>query len=275
MSAITSVAAQPTENVTHTLALVFGQHLIRDCIGLQLAGHLPGFNIRLLERSADLVELRDRDSMSLVVLWIDTSDTGFESAFEAALEAASKGPIALLVDFIDPALARRALTHGVRAYLSTSMSLAELASAIRFVAAGGTYISPSVLDAMSTDRPAPVEGEEHHRQFSPRQLDVLERLQEGKQNKIIAYELGMAESTVKVHIRSIMKKLNARNRTEVVLKTNRLQRTARAGHFQNVVACVAPRFANSANTTRTIGSAEPALSLPAKTGSGPWRVPSR
>jgi DNA-binding NarL/FixJ family response regulator len=56
--------------------------------------------------------------------------------------------------------------------------------------------------------------------FSPRQLQVLERLRQGKQNKIIAYELGMCESTVKVHIRHIMRKLNARNRTQVVLLTN-------------------------------------------------------
>ena len=57
-------------------------------------------------------------------------------------------------------------------------------------------------------------------QFSPRQLQVLKGLRQGKQNKIIAYELGMCESTVKVHIRHIMKKLNARNRTQVVLLTN-------------------------------------------------------
>jgi DNA-binding NarL/FixJ family response regulator len=56
-------------------------------------------------------------------------------------------------------------------------------------------------------------------QFSPRQLQVLERLRQGKQNKMIAYELGMCESTVKVHLRHIMKKLNARNRTQVVLLT--------------------------------------------------------
>jgi DNA-binding NarL/FixJ family response regulator len=63
--------------------------------------------------------------------------------------------------------------------------------------------------------------------FSPRQLQVLERLNEGKQNKVIAYELGMAESTVKEHIRHIMKKLNARNRTQVVLMSrNVLQVTA-------------------------------------------------
>jgi DNA-binding NarL/FixJ family response regulator len=61
-------------------------------------------------------------------------------------------------------------------------------------------------------------------EFSPRQSQVLEGLRQGKQNKIIAYELGMCESTVKVHLRHIMRKLNARNRTQVVLLTNRMHR---------------------------------------------------
>jgi DNA-binding NarL/FixJ family response regulator len=52
---------------------------------------------------------------------------------------------------------------------------------------------------------------------------VLELLKEGKQNKIIAYKLGMCESTVKVHIRQIMRKLKATNRTQVVLFTQGFQ----------------------------------------------------
>jgi DNA-binding NarL/FixJ family response regulator len=51
---------------------------------------------------------------------------------------------------------------------------------------------------------------------------VLRALREGKANKIIAYELNMRESTVKVHVRNIMKRLNARNRTEVAFKTRDL-----------------------------------------------------
>jgi DNA-binding NarL/FixJ family response regulator len=59
--------------------------------------------------------------------------------------------------------------------------------------------------------------------FSRRQLQVLELLKEGKQNKIISYELGMSEGTVKVHIRQIMRKLKVRNRTQVVLLTQSIQ----------------------------------------------------
>ena len=51
--------------------------------------------------------------------------------------------------------------------------------------------------------------------FTARQTAVLNVLCKGKANKIIAYELCMCESTVKVHVRNIMKKLKATNRTQI------------------------------------------------------------
>jgi DNA-binding NarL/FixJ family response regulator len=207
----------PVSSSADTIAFVIGERLIRDCVGPQLAGHLPGSNVRLLERTEDLVELGDWCSISLIVLWLDNSDMDFE----AALEAAPQRPIAILSHFADAALVSRALTHGVRAYFNSSMSLTELASAVRFVVAGGTFVPLSALNGLIAERPASAKGNSGDDRLSPRQLEVLELLQQGKQNKIIAYELGMAEATVKVHVRMIMKKLNARNRTEVVLKTER------------------------------------------------------
>jgi len=63
--------------------------------------------------------------------------------------------------------------------------------------------------------------------FSSRQANVIEALRRGKSNKVIAYELNMCESTVKVHVRNIMKRLNAKNRTEVAFMANEmLQRRA-------------------------------------------------
>ena len=58
--------------------------------------------------------------------------------------------------------------------------------------------------------------------FTSRQIAVIEALRRGKANKIIAHELKMRESTVKVHVRNIMKKLNAKNRTEVAYLANQL-----------------------------------------------------
>jgi DNA-binding NarL/FixJ family response regulator len=58
--------------------------------------------------------------------------------------------------------------------------------------------------------------------FTPRQLEVLRLLRQGKPNKIIAYELDVEESTVKVHVRHIMRKLKATNRTHAVVLANQL-----------------------------------------------------
>jgi DNA-binding NarL/FixJ family response regulator len=48
---------------------------------------------------------------------------------------------------------------------------------------------------------------------------VIRALQQGKPNKVIAYELNMCESTVKVHVRNLMKKMKAKNRTDLAIKT--------------------------------------------------------
>src|SRR5262245_37494293 len=141
-----SVADRPN-GVGDTIAIVIDQRMVRDCVGPPLARHLPGYNVKLVGWPEDLVELKDWCSISLVVLWICRAATDFETAFEAAIEAAAANrPIAILADFADANLVARALTYGVRGFLSTSMSLTELASTIRFVAEGGRYMPPSMLD---------------------------------------------------------------------------------------------------------------------------------
>ena len=65
--------------------------------------------------------------------------------------------------------------------------------------------------------------------FTPRQAAVVEAIARGKANKLIARELDMCESTVKVHVRRIMKKLGARNRTEVALIANGLPNSRQKG----------------------------------------------
>ena len=54
---------------------------------------------------------------------------------------------------------------------------------------------------------------------TPREVAVIRALQQGKPNKVIAYELNMCESTVKVHVRNLMKKMKAKNRTDLAIKT--------------------------------------------------------
>jgi DNA-binding NarL/FixJ family response regulator len=118
-----------------------------------------------------------------------------------------------------------AINGGVRGYIPTSVSLKVALEAMRLVRVGGVFIPASALLTQRVDgaeaAPNPLRS-----MFTPRQTAVLEELQKGKANKIIAYELNMKESTVKVHVRNIMRKVGATNRTEVAVRGLALNRSA-------------------------------------------------
>jgi len=71
---------------------------------------------------------------------------------------------------------------------------------------------------MSLDASPPRAAAPDRSTFTTRERHVIGAIKQGKSNKIIAYELSMCESTVKVHVRHIMKKLGARNRTAVAMR---------------------------------------------------------
>ncbi|MGF7153651.1 helix-turn-helix domain-containing protein [Novosphingobium gossypii] len=64
--------------------------------------------------------------------------------------------------------------------------------------------------------------------LTPTQMRVLDCVRSGLLNKQIAYELGMAEATVKVHMTALMRKLNVRNRTQAAVAADRLERATAA-----------------------------------------------
>jgi DNA-binding NarL/FixJ family response regulator len=132
-------------------------------------------------------------------------------------------PVLIMSDLCDASEVRLAFGFGARGYLPTSLAISEVTAIVRLVAQGGTYVPASILESLfENHRSAPTQTPDETEwpcSFSPRQLQVLERLNEGKQNKVIANELGMSEATVKVHMRNMMKKLNVCNRTQLVLMT--------------------------------------------------------
>jgi DNA-binding NarL/FixJ family response regulator len=123
-------------------------------------------------------------------------------------------PVVVISDIEDGSRIMRMLEKGARGYIPTSMALSVAAEAVRLVEVGGTFAPFSTLKL-----PCPETDANSSALFTERQIMVVEALRRGKANKQIALELNMRESTVKVHVRRIMKKLNARNRTEVAVMT--------------------------------------------------------
>ncbi|OJU87360.1 MAG: hypothetical protein BGO06_09765 [Shinella sp. 65-6] len=132
-------------------------------------------------------------------------------------------PVILLADSVDLLQIMKALEFGAKGYIPSSVTIDVCIEAIALSLAGGVFLPASSVLAMrqvlesevSVERPL-------DSMFTARQIEVVNALRRGKANKIIAYELNLRESTVKVHIRNIMKKMKATNRTEVAYKLNEL-----------------------------------------------------
>jgi DNA-binding NarL/FixJ family response regulator len=143
---------------------------------------------------------------------------------------------------LDMRLTRHLIQIGVSGVLGGSESLATAVAAVHFSMAGGIY-APAELIRSAWDEPRANGGHavtngghaatngghaatngarpaqpQSAKSFTRRERDILQRLRRGLQNKSIAFDLGISENTVKVHLHNIMTKLHATNRTQVVFR---------------------------------------------------------
>ena len=107
-----------------------------------------------------------------------------------------------------------AVQAGAQGYLLKGAPRQELFNAIRIVAGGGSLLQPLVASKLvrRASQPPPASFEP----LTPRELEVLQELARGRQNKEIAAKLVISERTVKFHVSAILAKLDAGNRTEAV-----------------------------------------------------------
>ncbi len=158
---------------------------------------------------------------------LSVTDPEVSVHFEQILAHYPTVPIVILSDLGDREEVRFALAAGARGFVSTLLDPQLMCAALRLVRAGGKFAPPELFDEWMRPRaevdeiePA-AEAMAQHSELTPRQTHVLQLLQQGFPNKVIAAKLGMTESTVKVHVRQIMRRLGAKNRTEAALLAQR------------------------------------------------------
>jgi DNA-binding NarL/FixJ family response regulator len=153
-------------------------------------------------------------------------------------------PLAVVADAEDARSIRAALGSGGRGYISTMLEPDVVGSVLSLILAGGSYVPPTAFlsdDAAEAAEPAAgaagMNGS--HLPLTERQQAVLRCLHQGKSNKMIARELDMRESTVKVHVRSILRKLGALNRTQAALAAVELESRGRRGDNEGAAPVLA------------------------------------
>ena len=121
--------------------------------------------------------------------------------------------VLVLTTFSDPDLIQRAVKAGATGYVLKNVSAGELAKAIRQTHAGVPTLAPEVAEVLMQALTAPVPP---GTLLTERELEVLALIAEGLTNAEIAERLVLALSTVKTHVSSIITKLGASGRAEVV-----------------------------------------------------------
>jgi len=116
--------------------------------------------------------------------------------------------IIMLTTFEGDVEVQRALAAGARGYILKSTPLEELVAVIREVHRGRKHLPPQVAQRLAEHIGTEV--------LSEREVQVLKQIAEGNRNKDIGVQLSISEETVKAHVRHILEKLNAKDRTQAV-----------------------------------------------------------
>ncbi|WP_156421547.1 LuxR C-terminal-related transcriptional regulator [Aureimonas sp. AU40] len=209
------------------IAMIHGCRIFQECLEQALRVRAPNIGIQCFESVDEFAaDLTASSPYALILLYMGSRASGEDTTREemAFLKSRLSVPLVVLAEGDGIDSIKLAIDAGAQGYIAMNMALSAAVEALQMVRAGGMFIPASCIS--SYHRPEPVLPKdlrfEADALFTNRQAAVVRALRQGMANKRIAYELNMRESTVKVHVRNIMRKLNARNRTEVAFRTNAL-----------------------------------------------------
>jgi DNA-binding NarL/FixJ family response regulator len=214
-----------------SIALIDPKPLTRQSMQDVLTEAFPESALVAVSTCEELLEIDERQigKLNLVVIYIRNEglkNPWVQSALELLGVRLPEASAVVLSDRDGVDEVNRALTHGVRGYIPTSVEWEVAVAALRLISAGGSFVPADAFRSTAAKPDDQPEGERQGRSdaldLTPRELSVIDLLREGKPNKVIAAQLDMRENTVKVHVRNILKKLNATNRTHAAFVANRL-----------------------------------------------------
>ena len=183
--------------------------------------------VEIEQRELEQPELAQIENLRLAIINLggaSVSDSETLGAISKLHLLAPNARIVVISDREDGAEVVAAFKSGVHGFIPTSTEPSVALQALSFVLAGGSFFPPNVLLGKGRNTPQISEasletklsmGPAKH--FTPSQLRVMAQLKDGKSNKLIARNLRLCEATVKLHVRQIMRKLGASNRTQVAI----------------------------------------------------------
>jgi DNA-binding NarL/FixJ family response regulator len=168
----------------------------------------------------EVVRMAEELEPHIIVVDIAMPQLNGIDAAEQILRRSPEARIIILSMYADEEFLTRALAAGVKAYLLKDSAEVDLVRAIRAVAAGKSFFSPVIAQALAEDYVRQLQSKGLQDSFdllTEREKEVLQLLAEGKSNKEVATILDVSPYTVETHRMHLMQKLNLHNTAEIVL----------------------------------------------------------
>ena len=198
-----------------------------------LADYSPQSDIVTAKSYSDIFEIiKQQKGFDLVLTDLAMPGAHWLDAIKKMHNDLPDTPIIILSAVFDREIVQKTLDIGAAGYIPKTSSRDVIISAVNLVLSGGVYIPAELLynsEQSELDILKSVENISENQNandvakiLSPRQIDVLKLIASGKSNKQIAYELGLTEGTVKLHVTAILKLLKVYNRTGAVAAASHL-----------------------------------------------------
>lgn len=213
--------------IVYKILIADDHPLFREAITSVIEGSLD--EVEILETASleqALALTRENDDLDLILLDINMPGMhGLNGLIELRNEAPTI-PVVMVSAEQDKQIVLQAITYGAVGFITKSSPRRQMTEAIAQILAGNVYLPSDIIrTTASAATGARRRSQAEERQLSPelfsaltrRQLLVLERMAKGESNKQIAYNLSIAETTVKAHVSSILRKLGVHNRVQAIL----------------------------------------------------------
>jgi len=206
------------------IVLIERRALIRECLA-RCIGDEFGCDVAAFPDVESWQKISSDLGASLIVVSIvggsNTLEDGHsDDVIRQVSLSETSAPIIVLSDAEDIDYVTDSLRHGVRGHIPTATTLNVAIKAMQLVLVGGVYV-PASNFLTARHSAAKVGAGDETIVLTKQQSAVVDAVRQGKANKVIAHELKISESTVKVHLHNIMKKLQVKNRTEVAVKARK------------------------------------------------------
>lgn len=195
---------------------------LRQVIESQFSDHRI-YEASTLDEARAFVSGGNND-LDLDMILLDLQMPGSEgfSGLVALRNAAPEVPIVIVSAATAVETIRDSITYGAAGFIPKSFCREEMGEGIRRVLEGGVFLPCEAVEAEAGRADFPGGMRDRIGALTQGELRVFELLARGKSNKIIAYELGIKESTVKAHITAILRKLRVHSRTQAVIAAREL-----------------------------------------------------